>query len=244
MNTLLPEGAALAEAIVAQLPEKPPCQVVLAVPFTHLRTVRDIIWENPNIGLGAQNCHQAEKGAYTGEISADMLVSAGVEWVILGHSERRQYAGETDALLASKVDAALAKGLRPIFCCGEPLDMRESGGHEAFVAGQLERGLFHLDQEAMRRVVIAYEPIWAIGTGRTATAAQAQDMHASIRALVAGRYGAAVSQHVPLLYGGSCNPQNAAALFALPDVDGGLIGGASLKADDFLAIVESIQPGA
>jgi triosephosphate isomerase len=243
MNTLLPEGAALAEAIVGRLPGKPPCQVVLAVPFTHLRTVYDIVWENPNIGLGAQNCHQADKGAYTGEVSAAMLVSAGVEWVILGHSERRQFFGETDALLASKVDAALSTGLRPIFCCGEPLDIRESAGHEAYVAGQLERGLFHLDAAAIRQVVIAYEPIWAIGTGRTASAEQAQEMHASIRTLISRHYGDTIGQHIPLLYGGSCNPQNASTLFALPDVDGGLIGGASLKADDFLAIVAAIQPG-
>ncbi len=241
MNTTLPEGAALAEAITARLPEKPRGGVVLAVPFTHLHTIGQIIQENPNIGLGAQNCHQAEKGAYTGEISADMLLAVGVEWVILGHSERRQYFGEDDALLTQKVNTALAKGLRPIFCCGEPLNIRESGAHAGYVSAQLQNSLFHLSEAEFRQVVIAYEPIWAIGTGQTATAAQAQEMHAGIRSLIAGHYGEAVAQDTTILYGGSCNAQNAPELFAQPDVDGGLIGGASLKADDFLAIVAALK---
>lgn len=241
MNTTLTGGAALAEAITAQLPEKPRGTVVLAAPFTHLHAVGQVIEENPNIMLGAQNCHQAEKGAFTGEISVDMLLAVGVQWVILGHSERRQYFGETDAMLTEKVNTVLANGLRPIFCCGEPLNIREAGTHVDYVAAQLRNSLFHLPEAEFRQVVIAYEPIWAIGTGRTASAEQAQEMHAATRALLAQQYGPDVAQDTTILYGGSCNAQNAPELFAQPDVDGGLIGGASLKAEDFVAIVGALK---
>ena len=238
MNKLYEEGRDLAKDIVEQL-QPTGVLVVLATPFIHLNSVRNIIKDISNLKLAAQNCHEAENGAYTGEVSVGMLKSVGVEFVIIGHSERREYFGETDAQLALKVDAVLSKGLQPIFCCGEKLDVREAGQHKQLVASQLSNALFHLSEEAFRRVVIAYEPVWAIGTGQTASPAQAQEMHAHIRQLIAQHYNEEIANLTPIQYGGSVNPGNAKELFAQPDVDGGLVGGASLKASDFVAIVNS-----
>jgi triosephosphate isomerase len=189
--------------------------------------------------LGAQNCYSKASGAYTGEISADMLKSAGVEYVILGHSERREYFNETNQLLKEKTDMVLSRGMTPLFCCGETLAQREAGIHIGFVSDQLTESLFHLDAETIKKVVIAYEPIWAIGTGVTASTEQAQEMHAMIRKHLASKYGEEVASKISILYGGSAKPSNAKELFACPDVDGGLIGGASLVARDFVDIAKS-----
>lgn len=192
-----------------------------------------------SVSLAAQNCHAQERGAYTGEWSAPMLRSIGVEYVILGHSERRQYFGETDEAIGEKVAAALQAGITPIYCCGELQAIREAGNHLAHVGQQLKEALFGLEAESMSRVVIAYEPVWAIGTGLTASAAEAQEMHAHLRSMVSDQFGPAVAGELPILYGGSVKPGNATELFAAPDVDGGLVGGASLKADDFQAIIHA-----
>jgi triosephosphate isomerase len=242
MNKTLEEGLDLVTDVLEQLdPEVLRGLVVFATPFTHLRDVSALLEGQENVFLAAQNCHHEEKGAYTGEVSADMLVSVGAQYVIIGHSERRQYFNETNEQLAKKLALALAKGLRPIFCCGEPLEIREAGTHVEYVARQLRESLFPLNEEDFGQVVIAYEPIWAIGTGRTASTEQAQEMHAALRRLLAERYGAAAADDATILYGGSCNAQNAPELFAQPDVDGGLIGGASLKAGDFVAIVNALK---
>jgi len=214
-------------------------EVILCPPFPYMEMATDVAAEHP-VRIGAQNVSQFSTGAYTGEISAEMLRSMDVDFVIIGHSERRKYFGETDEVLSAKVNQALLQDLSPIFCCGEQLEEREAGRHREVVQAQLEKGLFHLSDEDMKEVVIAYEPVWAIGTGVNASAAQAQEMHAMIRELVQERYGQALAQDMTILYGGSCNPANAAELFAQPDVDGGLIGGASLKADDFISIVRSL----
>ena len=214
-------------------------EVVLCPPALYLATARQHNTAAGKVSMGAQNCHEKASGAYTGEISAPMLQSIGVEYVILGHSERRQYFEETNAQLAEKVNIVLANGLKPIFCCGESRDLRENGDYIGYVKDQITEGLFHLAAESFANVVIAYEPIWAIGTGLTASSAQAQDMHFELRQHIAGQYGDAVAQDITILYGGSANAQNAAELFARPDVDGGLIGGASLKAADFLTVVKA-----
>ena len=192
-----------------------------------------------SIKLAAQNCHQEKGGAYTGELSVEMIKSTGASYIIIGHSERRAYFAESDALLAQKVDACLEGNLIPIFCCGENKDIREAGTHEAFVANQLKNSLFHLSAEAFSKVVIAYEPIWAIGTGLTASSEQAQDIHKAIRQLLTEKYGPEIAETTTILYGGSCKPSNAQELFSQADVDGGLIGGASLNASDFAAIINS-----
>mgnify|MGYP001316480171 CR=1 FL=1 len=242
MHLTLEEGSALVEQILAGAPAlREDRQVVIAPPFVHLAQTAAQLRGKPFFSLAAQNCHQEPQGAYTGEVSAAMLRSAGAAYVILGHSERRMYFGEDDALLARKTDQALANGLDVIFCCGEPLEVRDAGTQNSFVETQIRGGLFHLDAAQLKRIVIAYEPVWAIGTGRTATAGQAQEMHAHIRSLIAAQYGAEVADALTILYGGSCKPSNAAELFAAPDVDGGLIGGASLKAEDFLGIVAAIM---
>ena len=238
MNKTYEEGRDLANAVMSKL-QPSEVKVILATPYIHLKNVSNIIKDVNNVHLAAQNCHQEASGAYTGEISVGMLKSVDVEYVILGHSERRAYFEESDDLLAKKVDAVLDNGLQPIFCCGENLEIREASTHESFVAAQLKASLFHLSAEAFQKVVIAYEPIWAIGTGKTASPEQAQEMHKSIRALIAKQYGAEIADSTTILYGGSCKPGNAKELFSQPDVDGGLIGGASLKADDFIAIIGS-----
>ncbi len=215
-------------------------KVILAPPYVYLNYLTERLSGSNGLHVAAQNCHQELAGAYTGEISAAMLKSLAVEYVILGHSERREYFQESNELLARKVDTALDQGIIPIFCCGEPLSIRETDQQETFVNGQLTESLFHLPQESISQLIVAYEPIWAIGTGRTATAEQAQQMHASIRQHIAGKYGAQIANKIPILYGGSCKPSNASEIFAGADVDGGLIGGASLNADDFIAIANSL----
>lgn len=242
MNMSYQEGSDLAQQVVKQLSHQD-ALVILGTPFIHLRMVDSIIEGVSNLRLAAQNCHQEAKGAYTGEISVGMLKSTGVNFVILGHSERREYFNESDKLIAQKVDAVLGEGLQPIFCCGEQLEIREKGTHEKYVAKQLKNSLFHLSPEDFSKVVIAYEPIWAIGTGMTASPEQAQEMHAAIRQLIADKYGAAIAEGISILYGGSCKPTNAKEIFSKPDVDGGLIGGASLKAADFIAIAGSFPKG-
>lgn len=238
MNKSFEEGKDLAEAVAAGLTESDTI-AILAPPFIHLSAVSMTVQQKLNLKLAAQNCHQEKGGAYTGEISIDMLKSVGVEYVILGHSERREYFGEEATLLAKKVDTVLEAGLKPIFCCGEKLPVREAGTHTELVSDQIKGALFHLSAEAFADVVIAYEPVWAIGTGVTASPEQAQEMHAVIRKLIADQYGAEAADATTILYGGSVKPANAKELFSQPDVDGGLVGGASLKPDDFLAIIDS-----
>ncbi|MBD3725140.1 MAG: triose-phosphate isomerase [Flavobacteriaceae bacterium] len=216
----------------------PNCEVVVAPTFVNLKTAVDTV-NGKNITVAAQNMHQAEGGAYTGEIAASMLTDIGVNTVILGHSERRAYFHETDALLANKVDTALKHEMRVIFCFGEELKDRQIDNHFNIVEYQLRDGLFHLEKKDWKNIVLAYEPVWAIGTGETASPEQAQEMHKFIRDLIAKVYGHEVADEVTILYGGSVKPDNAKEIFSKPDVDGGLIGGASLKADDFLAIVNA-----
>ena len=237
MNTTLKEGIELAKAVNGKI-GKTDITVVLCTPFVHLTEVNKII-NKPNVFLGAQNCADKESGAYTGEVSAAMLKSTGATYVILGHSERRAYNGETDELLATKVKLALKNGLIPIFCIGEVLQEREAGKHFDVVKNQLQKGLFHLSAEDFSKLVIAYEPVWAIGTGKTATPDQAQEIHKVIRDQIAVTYGQNIASDCTILYGGSCKASNAAELFANPDVDGGLIGGASLNADEFMGIVNA-----
>jgi len=242
MNLTLPEAQALTTEIVQELREEQPSQrpqVVICPPFPLLMGVGQLLGEGDNPALGAQNFHQKDSGAYTGEVSAKQLQSVGCDYVILGHSERRQHFREDDSLLAEKLKTALTAGLKPIFCVGESLETREADETFDFIGQQLAAGLFHLSQEEFGKVVIAYEPIWAIGTGRTASTQQAQEVHAFIRAQVAAAYDEATAANTTILYGGSCNAQNARELFSQPDVDGGLIGGASLKAADFVAIIKS-----
>ncbi len=241
MNKTLAEGKALASEVVNMVHAEVPGDVVviLGAPFIHLPAVVQLTASASKVLVAAQNCSEHAAGAYTGEVSVAMLKSAGVQYVIIGHSERRQYFYENSEQLAKKVDLALAEGLTPIFCCGEPLEVREEKAHFDYVCRQLTESLFHLTREQITRLVIAYEPIWAIGTGKTASAAQAQQMHAKIRGHLASQYGAEAANNISLLYGGSCKPDNAKELFANPDVDGGLIGGASLKARDFIDIVNS-----
>ncbi len=237
MNTLLKDGMELAKAVETLENEKTSdALVIIAPPYTHLSKVRELI---DGVKLSAQNCAAEPSGAYTGEISPDMLVSTGVEYVILGHSERRSYYGEDNDLLNNKVRLALSAGLKPIYCCGEVLQEREAGKLFDVVREQIEVGLKDLSTDEMSKIVIAYEPVWAIGTGVVATPDQAQEMHKFIRDLLAELFDNQVAENMTLLYGGSCKPSNAAELFANPDVDGGLIGGASLKADDFIAIVNA-----
>lgn len=242
MNLTIQEGVALVQEIIHDLPAglSDDCEVVIAPPATHIASIYRDTEEVAHLCLAGQNCHQLESGAYTGEISAQMLWTCGASYVIVGHSERREYNGETDELLAKKVDAGLAAGLCVIFCCGEALEVRDADEQNNHVGAQIAAGLFHLSAEQMKNVCVAYEPIWAIGTGRTASAQQAQDMHAHIRNVLWTKYGEEVAVNTPILYGGSCKPSNAAELFACPDVDGGLIGGASLKAEDFLGIIRAM----
>ena len=240
MNTTLPEGVKLAEEVDNALKGfEPNCEVIICVPFTHLASINAIITNPKKLGLGAENCADHKSGAYTGEVSAPMVASTGAQYVILGHSERRQYYGETAETLREKVALALENGLTPIFCIGEVLEEREAEKHFDVVKTQIEEGLFNLSAEDFGKIILAYEPVWAIGTGKTATADQAEEIHAYIRGVIADKYGKEVAENTSILYGGSCKPSNAKELFAKPDVDGGLIGGASLKCDDFMGIVKA-----
>ncbi len=239
MNTTVAEGLALAKGIVEKVEEVPAdVTLVVAPPFTHLTTVAQVLEGTP-IRLSAQNCADEPKGAFTGEVSAAMLKDAGCTYTILGHSERREYYGETSAKLVKKMALAFENGLDVIFCVGEKLAERQEGNHFDVVASQISEVLFSLTAEQMAHVVVAYEPVWAIGTGVTATAAQAQEIHGFIRNTLAAHFGEEVAEATTILYGGSCKPSNAKELFACPDIDGGLIGGASLKAGDFVAIAQA-----
>lgn len=238
MNTTLQEGVKLAEEVNAAVnAADAKCDVIICVPFTHLAPINGVI--SGKLGLGAENCADHKSGAYTSEVSAPMVASTGAKYVILGHSERRQYYGENAEILRAKVALALENGLTPIFCIGEVLSEREAGKHFDVVKSQIEDGLFNLSAEDFSKLILAYEPVWAIGTGKTATADQAEEIHAFIRSVIAGKYGQEVADNTSILYGGSCKPTNAAELFAKPDVDGGLIGGASLKCADFMGIVNA-----
>jgi triosephosphate isomerase len=214
-------------------------EIVLCPPALFLQDVTLKISNSSKMYSSSQNCHTHESGAYTGEISAKMIKSVGATYTLVGHSERRMYNHESDEMLATKVNTALANGLKVIFCCGESLDIRNSGNHVSFVTTQLQNSLFHLSDSDFKNIVIAYEPIWAIGTGVTASTEQAQEMHAEIRKFLASKYGQAIADDTSILYGGSCNPKNAKELFSQTDVDGGLIGGASLVASDFISIIQS-----
>jgi len=236
MNTSIVEGLDLYKSLSSHDVSEG-TKVIVGVPYIHLSTL--INHKSDNVLIAAQNCHQENSGAYTGEISPSMLSDLGVDYVILGHSERRQYFHEDNALLSKKLDAALNNNLKVIFCCGEPLKVRKKGDQNSYVTKQLEEGLFHLDAAAMSQIVIAYEPIWAIGTGETASPQQAQDMHAHIREILTDKYGDDVAQSTSILYGGSVKPANAKEIFSQVDVDGGLVGGASLKTDMFKQIINS-----
>lgn len=243
MNCSIDDGKKLASEVIHMIGDEVSngAEVILIPPFTHLTSIQHLIGSATHIFLGAQNCHHMPSGAYTGEVSAEMLASAGVTHVILGHSERREYCGETDDLLATKMVFALEKNLTPIFCCGEKLEVREAGTHEEVVGAQVEKALFDLSADDLQKVIIAYEPVWAIGTGKTASAEQAQAMHAFIRNQIAARYTQDVADNISILYGGSCKPSNVKEIFSQPDVDGGLIGGASLKSRDFTDIVKAFD---
>lgn len=242
MNTTREEAEILSSEVVNMIADEVNHEgtVVLTPPYVHLDAVGRHALPHPNVYMGAQNCSKHERGAYTGEVSAEMLSSLGVEFIILGHSERREHFGETTEMLARKTDRVLVAGMTPIFCCGEPLEIREAGTEVAYVTQQLTESLFHLEAEQITKLVIAYEPIWAIGTGKTASADQAQAMHAAIRAHLASRYGAVVADEVPILYGGSVKAANAQEIFGKADVDGGLVGGASLKSREFVEIVKAL----
>ena len=235
MNKNLQEGVALATELKEQV-KNPKCEVVIGTPFIHLATVCELLKDSP-IKVAAENCADKEKGAFTGEVSAEMVASTGAQYCILGHSERRQYYHETPEILKEKVLLALANGLKPIFCIGEVKEEREANIQNEVVKSQLDGSVFNLSAEDFGKITLAYEPVWAIGTGLTATPEQAQQMHAFIRSLVAEKYGKQVAEDTTILYGGSCNEKNAAELFANPEVDGGLIGGASLVAEKFMAII-------
>ena len=237
MNTTLQEGIKLAqevETLAAQVNNG--AVIIVCTPFTHLSEVKKVI---KKVALGAENCADQESGAFTGEISAKMVASTGAQYVIIGHSERRAYYHETDAILNKKVKLALANNLTPIFCIGEVLAEREANKHFDVVKTQLTKGLFDLSEADFTKIVIAYEPVWAIGTGKTATSAQAQEIHKVIRDTIKAKYGETIADNTSVLYGGSCNDKNASELFANPDVDGGLIGGAALKAESFITIAKS-----
>ena len=235
MNKNLQEGVALATELKNSV-KNPSCEVVIGTPFIHLATIAELLKGSP-IAVAAENCADKASGAFTGEVSAEMVASTGATYCILGHSERRQYYHETPEILKEKVELALANGLKPIFCVGEIKEEREANCQNEVVKAQLEGSLFHLSEDDFRKITLAYEPVWAIGTGLTATPDQAEQMHAYIRSLVAQQYGEAVAEDTTILYGGSCNDKNASELFSKPNVDGGLIGGAALVAEKFLAII-------
>lgn len=241
MNLNSDEGQKLASEVVNMAADEVggDVELVLIPPFVHIPAVKKVAGDSEKVAVGAQNCHEQGSGAYTGEISVSMLSSIGVKYVVIGHSERREYFAEDNDLLAAKVKAALAGGLTPIYCCGEKLESREADRHFEVNKTQIEEALFNFTAEEISKVVIAYEPVWAIGTGVTASSAQAQEMHAYIRQLIAEKFGKEVAEGISILYGGSMKPGNAKELLAQPDVDGGLIGGASLKSRDFIDIAKS-----
>ncbi len=239
MNMNLQEGIALAKELNDTLTaNKPSCEVIICTPFIHLASIAQFL-DQSIIGLGAENCADKEKGAYTGEVSAEMVKSTGAQYVILGHSERRGYYNETPDVLKEKVLLALKNGLKVIFCIGESLEEREANKQNEVVKAELEGSVFNLTAEEFQNIIVAYEPIWAIGTGKTATAEQAEEIHAYIRSVIADKYGNDTAENTTILYGGSCKASNAPELFAKPNIDGGLIGGASLKVADFKGIIDA-----
>ncbi len=242
MNLDLGQGRELAQTLASRFIAETTGskEVIIAPSFPLLATISPIVATNPHIHLAAQNMHQADKGAFTGEVSAEMLKSVGCTHVILGHSERRQIFGEDNALLAEKVDQALKYGLKVIYCIGETLEQREAGETLAVNASQLSEGTFHLSADQYKELIVAYEPVWAIGTGKTASPEQAQEVHAAIRKQLADKYGQATADQTSILYGGSVKPGNASELFSQADIDGGLVGGASLKAEDFISIIQAL----
>jgi triosephosphate isomerase len=242
MNLTLGQAETLISDLMASPIElKESHEMVFGVPFPYIVNIEKKIAGKQRVYVAAQNCYSKVSGAYTGEVSVEMLKSIGVPYVIIGHSERREYFKESNAELANKVDLCFEFGLKPIFCCGEALEIREAGTQNSFVENQLKESLFHLSAERIAGFVIAYEPIWAIGTGKTASSAQAQEMHAHIRSVLAGKYGADAAASISILYGGSVKAANAKEIFGQPDVDGGLVGGASLNAAEFTAIVNSLK---
>lgn len=242
MNLTLAQGEQLVNDITSKpYSLKEDQQVVFAVPFPYLAMAQQKLGDKRNVFVGAQNCYSKKNGAYTGEVSVEMLQSLGIQYVVLGHSERREYFQESNQFLANKVNICLEYAIQPIFCCGEPLQIREAGTQNDWVAKQLEESLYHLTGDQLQKIVIAYEPIWAIGTGKTASSGQAQEIHAFIREQLAGKYGKAVADNISILYGGSVKAANAVEIFHQPDVDGGLVGGASLVADEFVAIINALK---
>lgn len=242
MNLTLAQGEQLLNEIMEKPHELGTGQLaVFAVPFPYLAMAQQKMAGKENVFIAAQNCYSKKSGAYTGEVSVEMLSSLGIRYVVLGHSERREYFNESNQFLAEKINICLDYNIHPIFCCGEPLNIREANTQNEFVAKQLEESLYHLTAVQLQEVVIAYEPIWAIGTGKTATSAQAQEMHAFIRGQLAAKYGQQVADKISILYGGSVKASNAGELFGQPDVDGGLVGGASLIADEFVAIIDALK---
>ncbi|MBI1344454.1 MAG: triose-phosphate isomerase [Terrimonas sp.] len=231
----------LDEILKAQIELSTHQQVIFAVPAPYLTMAKSEVGRDKNFFIAAQNCHHKKSGAFTGEISAEMLQSLGIKYCVIGHSERREYFQETHAMLADKMDQCLENFITPIFCCGEPLSIRESGTQNEYVAQQLKDSLFHLSAAQVQSIIIAYEPIWAIGTGKTATTEQAQEIHAFLRSVISSQYGQDTADTIPILYGGSVKAGNAAELFACPDVDGGLVGGASLVAQDFITIIKALK---
>jgi triosephosphate isomerase len=242
MNLTYQQGEKLLDEILEAEIELANHQLALfAVPYPYLLMTRSETEEEKNYYAAAQNCYNKKSGAYTGEVSTEMLHSMNINYCVLGHSERREYFGETNAMLAEKVNLCFEHFITPIFCCGEPLSIREAGTQNEFVAQQLRESLFHLSADKIKNIIIAYEPIWAIGTGKTATTAQAQEMHQYLRSVLAGQYGEAVADEIPILYGGSVKAANAKELFGSPDVDGGLVGGASLVAAEFIEIIKALK---
>ncbi|MFT4152411.1 triose-phosphate isomerase [Parafilimonas sp.] len=242
MNLTVDKAEALLNDIIAANVELGQDQsAVFAVPFPYLQLAKKAITGKDNYFIAAENCYSKKSGAYTGEVSVEMLQSLAIQYVVLGHSERREYFRESNQFLAEKLNIALEYSITPIFCCGEPLSIREAGAQNGFVAMQLEESLFHFAEDEIQKVVIAYEPIWAIGTGKTATSEQAQEMHAHLRKVLAGKFGKEVADNISILYGGSVKANNAKEIFSQPDVDGGLVGGASLIADEFIAIMKSLK---
>ncbi len=242
MNLTYQNGEKLLDEILAAgINLKEHQEVIFAVPYPYLLMARSGVAEERNYYVAAQNCYHKKSGAYTGEVSAEMLHSVGVPYCVIGHSERREYFNETNEILAEKLNLCLSNFLTPIFCCGEPLSIREAGTQNDYVAVQLKESLFHLSAKQVKDIIIAYEPIWAIGTGKTASTEQTQEMHAHLRSILAGQYGQHTADEVSILYGGSVKASNAKEIFACPEVDGGLVGGASLVAAEFTEIIRSLK---
>ena len=240
MNKLYVEGIVLANNIISKFEKvNLGAKVIICPPFIHLQTISNMLKEMPNFSTGAQNCHELESGAFTGEVSASILKSVGVEYIIIGHSERRSIFNENESIISKKIDAVISAGITPILCCGENLEQRINGDYLEFVNKQIRDSLFHLSADDFQKIIIAYEPVWAIGTGKTASPEQAQEMHNNIRKYVEDQFGNNVSEKISILYGGSVNALNAAKLFHQDDIDGALVGSASLNADDFIEIINS-----